>query len=212
MAAELSEKTGQTFHLIRSKDELNVETLEKIHPTHVFFPHWSYIIPESIFSQFSCVIFHMTDVPYGRGGSPLQNLIARGHTHTKMTALQCVKELDAGPVFLKYPLCLNGSAEEIFLRAANLVKEMIVEIVTENPVPQLQNGEVTNFTRRTPAQSEIIGIKELQALYDHIRMLDADGYPKAYLELDGFKLEFSRAALKQGRIEADVVITKKEDQ
>ncbi len=27
--------------------------------------------------KFECVCFHMTDVPYGRGGSPLQNLIIR---------------------------------------------------------------------------------------------------------------------------------------
>jgi len=46
----------------------------------------------------------MTDVPYGRGGSPLQNLIVRGHTETKLTALRCVRDLDADgypPAFLE---------------------------------------------------------------------------------------------------------------
>jgi methionyl-tRNA formyltransferase len=38
-------------------------------------------------------------------------------------------------------------------------------------------------------------------------MLDAEGYPKAYLEQAGFRYEFSRAALYDGRIVADVVIT-----
>ncbi len=37
---------------------------------------------------------HMTDVPYGRGGSPLQNLIARGHTSTKLTAMRMTAEVD----------------------------------------------------------------------------------------------------------------------
>ncbi len=56
----------------------------------------------------------MTDLPYGRGGSPLQNLIQRGHTSTMLTALRCGAGLDTGDVYLKQPLSLHGSAEEIF--------------------------------------------------------------------------------------------------
>lgn len=32
--------------------------------------------------------FHMTNFPYGRGGSPLQNLMKRGHHTTTITALR----------------------------------------------------------------------------------------------------------------------------
>ena len=41
----------------------------------------------------------MTDVPYGRGGSPLQNLIVRGYSEIKLTVLQMVKAFDAGLVY-----------------------------------------------------------------------------------------------------------------
>ncbi len=34
-------------------------------------------MPREIFENWACVVFHMTDLPYGRGGSPLQNLIVR---------------------------------------------------------------------------------------------------------------------------------------
>ena len=76
---------------------------------YVFFLHWSKKIPEDFFDSTECVCFHMTDVPYGRGGSPLQNLIARGHRKTKLTALRMTKEFDAGPVYLKEDLSLEGS-------------------------------------------------------------------------------------------------------
>ena len=46
----------------------------------------------------------MTDLPYGRGGSPLQNLIARGFLETKISAILVEKQLDAGPVYLKMEL------------------------------------------------------------------------------------------------------------
>jgi methionyl-tRNA formyltransferase len=40
-----------------------------------------------------------------------------------------------------------------------------------------------------------------------IRMLDADGYPRAFLNYSGFRFEFSRSALYDGRVVADVRIT-----
>ncbi|MBD3257351.1 methionyl-tRNA formyltransferase [candidate division GN15 bacterium] len=206
MADRLRERTGQDFHLITRKADLTPEKLEQLAPEFVFFPHWSYIIPDEIIDRFVCVIFHMTDLPYGRGGSPLQNLIARGMDQTQLSAIKCVSELDAGPIYMKRQLCLHGSAEEIYLRAGKLTEDMIVEIVTTRPEPQPQSGEVTAFKRRTPEQSRIEGISGLDALFDHIRMLDAKGYPHAYLEADGFRFEFRRAARRDGRIVADVVI------
>jgi methionyl-tRNA formyltransferase len=60
----------------------------------------------------------MTDIPYGRGGSPLQNLIARRRKKkTKLSALRMVEELDAGPVYTKTNISLMGRAEEIYLVA-----------------------------------------------------------------------------------------------
>jgi methionyl-tRNA formyltransferase len=67
------------------------------------------------------------------------------------------------------------------------------------------------FNRRQPAESKIPSSTSLQALHDFIRMLDAQGYPKAFLQHEGFRYEFSRTALYDGRIMADVTITPIED-
>ena len=42
----------------------------------------------------------MTDLPFGRGGSPLQNLIVRGYKETMLSAIKCVGEVDAGPIYI----------------------------------------------------------------------------------------------------------------
>jgi len=149
----------------------------------------------------------MTDVPYGRGGSPLQNLIMRGHQQTKLTALRMTQEFDAGPVYLKEDLCLGGNAEDIYIRATTLAAKMIEKIIAEEPTPIPQTGEVTIFKRRTPAESQVPELSSLSNLHDFIRMLDAEGYPKAFIEHQGFRYEFSRSALYDGRIVADVTIT-----
>ena len=57
-------------------------------PRYIFFLHWNWIVPETIFTKFECVCFHMTDLPYGRGGSPLQNLILEGKKIPRSLSLE----------------------------------------------------------------------------------------------------------------------------
>ena len=191
---------------VNNPEQLNGILIDK-QPKQIFFLHWSWIVPKEIIQKYECVCFHMADVPYGRGGSPLQNLIIRGHHKTKLTALRMVEELDAGPVYFKENLSLEGNAEEIYIRASYLSAQMIRRFIKENPQPRQQEGEPVVFKRRKPAESRIPQFTSMQALYDFIRMLDAENYPHAYVEHAGFRYEFRRAALYDGRIIADVTIS-----
>jgi len=202
----LNAKTGNHFKLVRDPHELT-DLLSEFNPLYIFFPHWSHYIPKAIFQNFECVVFHMTDLPFGRGGSPLQNLIARGIYETQVTAFKCVDELDAGPIYLKHPLSLYGTAEEIYLRASKIVESMVMEITTKNPTPFAQIGESTFFARRNPEQSNFLYAESLEQAFDHIRMLDADGYPNAFVQVGNFRFEFTRASIKTNNILADVKIT-----
>ncbi|MCX7144163.1 MAG: methionyl-tRNA formyltransferase [Proteobacteria bacterium] len=194
---------------LRAASELDLSILADFRPRFIFFPHWSWRIPSDIAEAYECVIFHMTDLPFGRGGSPLQNLIVRGIDETQLTALRCVAALDAGPIYIKRPLSLYGTAEEILLRAARLTGEMIQSIVREQPTPQPQVGEPTIFHRRIQQDGNLADLDELEKAFDYIRMLDADGYPSAFVETKHFRLEFSRASLKSDSIIADVRIARK---
>lgn len=194
------------WHFVSRREEVTTELLASVGPRYVFFLHWSWIVPSDIIDRYECVCFHMADVPYGRGGSPLQNLIARGHRETRLTALRMVEELDAGPVYLKRDLSLEGNAEEIYIRATERSAEMIREIIKSEPTPVAQEGEPTLFRRRTPSMSSIPDCRSLGELHDFIRMLDADGYPCAFIDHKGFRYEFGRAALYDGRIVADVTV------
>ena len=198
------------FYLISQKEDFTVERIGSISPVKIFIPHWSYIIPSAIFERYECIVFHMTDLPYGRGGSPLQNLIVRGLTATKLSALRVEVGLDTGPVYLKMDSSLSGTAEEIFVRVNKLVGKMIVEIIQNNLQPVPQEGDPVVFKRRKPEQSDMSGLEKLEEIFDYIRMLDADGYPHAYIEKGEFRYEFTRASIKaDGSIVADVKITKK---
>ena len=181
------ERKDYNWYSITNKEELTYVYLNKIKPMYVLFPHWSWIIPKEIYENFNCIVFHMTDLPFGRGGSPLQNLIERGFYETKVSAIKVVGGLDVGPVYLKRNLSLHGNAEEIYIRASDISFKMIGEIIENTPEPVPQEGDVIEFKRRKPEQSELPTTDNLRKIYDYIRMLDAESYPKAYIDRNGLR-------------------------
>jgi methionyl-tRNA formyltransferase len=168
-------------------------------------------VPDEIVKKYECVCFHMTDLPFGRGGSPLQNLIVQGYKDTILTALRMGKGMDTGPIYYKKPLSLHGSAYDIYKRSGRLCWDMISDFIKEYPNPVSQEGTITNFKRRTPEQSQIPEGLSLEDVYNYIRMLDAPGYPKAFLEMNDYRLEFESSDYVDGRLSAKVSFIKRED-
>jgi len=192
------------------KEEFTHKNVSEFNPDYILIPHWSYIIPSEITDNWECVVFHMTDLPYGRGGSPLQNLIVRGHKETKISAIRVTQELDGGPVYMKTKLSLEGSATEILKRCSQIIySEMIPYFLSNRPVAKPQEGEPVIFKRRKEADGEITPDMPLDRIYDYIRMLDAEGYPRAFINFGDHKLYFEAAKYDEDNniIEAKVSIT-----
>jgi methionyl-tRNA formyltransferase len=206
LAESLSRACSRDFVAISSADDLTPENLARLRPRYVVFAHWSTRIPEAVWDAHQCVVFHMTHLPYGRGGSPLQNLVAKGHEDTAITALRCVEALDAGPVDFKRPLSLLGSAEEIFIRADRVIERMIVDIQLKEPSPAPQFGEPVVFRRRRREDSDLAAVAGIDRWYHWIRMLDAEGYPPALLDVGDVRLEFRNVARRAGHLKAMVKI------
>ena len=202
------------LYLITNKDDLIYQNVKELNPKYIFFPHWSWLIPNEIYENYECILFHMTDLPYGRGGSPLQNLITNKIYNTKITAIKVSKELDEGDIYLKEDFDISkGSAKEIYENASNLIfKKLIPNIIKKNIVPKKQEGDIVLFKRRTPEQSNIKTLNDISInnLYDFIRMLDAPSYPKAYIELDNLKIELFEVIIKDGKLEGRFEVSKDE--
>lgn len=195
------------WHLIERPEDLTEERLARLRPRYIFFPHWSWVVKPEILNKSECVCFHASDVPFGRGGSPVQNLIIRGHTSTRVSALRMTEELDAGPVYLKMSLDLRGSGQEIYERIAEKVWKMIGQIVKSNIEPVIQTGDIVHFKRRTPDQSQIPSVGDLTNIFDQIRMLDAITYPSAFIDYGNYRLEFSHASRDDDFVDARVRIS-----
>lgn len=173
-----------------------LKTAREWRPDYIFLPHWSWRIPKEIHEDYKCIGFHMTDLPFGRGGSPLQNLIEMGVQTTKITAFEITEEMDAGGIYMQLPLFIGcGNAEQILRNMSDTIfNTMIPSILIDKKKPEPQKGEVVEFRRRTPEQSnmekENVGFS---FVYDFIRMLDGEGYPPAFIYVNGMKIEFRNA-------------------
>lgn len=212
LTEDLKLNLESTSEWVHSPEEL--ESLISASPNirYIFFLHWNWLVPEFIWSRYECVCFHMSDVPYGRGGSPLQNLIVRGHKDTVLTALRMIDEMDSGPVYTKRPLSLDGTAHEIYLRASKLSFEIIDWMVSNEPKPVAQSGQSVVFKRRNPTQSRLPIAGSIRQIYDYVRMLDAPTYPHAFVDHGEFRIEFSEARLGEDEVTATVRIYKKSEQ
>lgn len=199
--------SGQ-WHLVTEPSLLTHAYLREIRPRAVFFPHWNWKVPNDIVSAFECVAFHAAPLPFGKGGSPIQNLIARGIADTKLTAFRMKAGFDDGDIYMQRDLSLSGAAHEIFARMAKLTASMIGEMIAAWPTPVAQTGEAVTFKRRTPDQSRLDGADSPAKLYDHIRMLDAPEYPKAFVEIGATRIEFYDAEWHDGTLRATATFRK----
>tara|TARA_R110000824_G_C15232906_1_gene678979 strand:- start:2256 stop:2945 length:690 start_codon:yes stop_codon:yes gene_type:complete len=206
-ALETKGLVSNASFVVRTPDELRaIFDDPKLNVDYLFFPHWSHIVTEKIYEQIECVCFHSTPLPYGRGGSPVQNMILRGFEQTEICALRMTKKLDAGPVYLRLSQSLNGPAHQIFSSIYKKIAGMMIEMLTHDLEPIEQQGSVTQFKRLSGADNELPTLGSINSLYDHIRMTDADAYPSAWLRYGDWVLEFRDAVLNGDRVSATVNI------
>ena len=193
-------KKHNNFVLLNSPKKLTFSFVKKLNPEFIFFPDWSWIIPEKITSNYKCVCFHESNLPKFRGGSPLQNQIIRGITKTKTTAFFMSKGIDEGDIILQRDLSLNGSIDEIFLRMIENDFKIIEKIILGNYKLTKQKGRRSVFKRRNPDESELDSLPHsLEYFYNFIRMLD-DPYPNAFIRLGNKKIILKNPQYKNGKI------------
>ena len=195
---------------IFNRQELESERIRAFDPDYIFFPHWNWIVSDKFFNNFECVVFHTAPLPYGRGGSPIQNLILRGFSRAPVCAIKMTSVLDGGPIYDKYEIDLSGRLVDIFARLNTAVNFLIRNILLKKPQPYGQEGDVYEFRRLTHRDNAIPQNLSLVDVYDRIRMLDAHGYPNAYIVIGNYKIEFCDVSYENEEItcKAHIVLGK----
>ena len=194
------------MYLLSSPKKLTINYLKRKKPEIIFFPDWSWIIPNEIISNYKCICFHESNLPKFRGGSPIQNQIIRGVTKTKTTAFIMNEKIDAGDIILQKNLSLEGSIQEIFSRMSENDYSLILKIINGKYKRRKQSGKPTTYSRRKPKESELKSLNHsIRYLYNFIRMLE-DPYPNAFIRIGKQKLIFKKAIYNNKKLSLEVKI------
>jgi methionyl-tRNA formyltransferase len=197
---------GLQLPLVSTTQALNQYIKSNNQLKYIFFVGWSEIIDIDILDKYYCLCIHPSNLPFYRGGSPIQNQIIDGIEDSRVTLFKMDEKIDSGPIIDQRFLSLNGNLDEIFNRISTLSSDLIWSFIDkiENSAEillKLQDHQsATFFKRRKPSESQITldELKNLTALqlYNKIRCLD-DPYPNAYIQCsDGKKLYIKKATLE----------------
>ena len=206
-----NEYRNLNLFVITKKEDLSLEYLETINPRYIFFPHWSWKVSSEIYERFECVVFHTAPLPYGRGGSPIQNLILNGLKKSPICALKMTDVLDGGPIYDSLDVSLDGTIEEIFTRISSCVEKLIISICQNTPHPYEQTGEAVVFKRLSINDNELLSSYSISELYDRIRMVDGQDYTKAYINFGDYKIEITEALLLDNELHAKIRLFSNDD-
>jgi methionyl-tRNA formyltransferase len=192
-----------------SPEEITLEKVKELNPSMILFPHWSWKVDKEIYQNFPCVVFHTSPLPYGRGGSPIQNLILKGFSSAPVNAIQMASNFDAGDIYLSENVSLAGNLSEIFDRISLIIQKMTIKLTTEVILPTPQSGTPLVFTRIDEEKNSLpINSENIEDLYNHIRMLDSPEYEKCHLEIGNYRIEFFNSILSNQEIFTEAKINK----
>ena len=149
------------------------------------------ILPESYlkYNKHNIVI-HASDLPKGKGFSPMQWQILEGKDSITLTLFDAVKELDAGNFYFKEVLYFEGHEllDELQNKMALKINEMAEKFIIyfREMKSNKQTGESTFYRKRTTIDDRIDPNKSLLELFNHFRIANNEAYP-LFFEYKGFK-------------------------
>lgn len=202
-------KDNYDIIFVNDKNKLK-DTVLNNKPEKILFFHWSYIVPKSVYNNYECINFHTSNLPEGKGGTPLQNQIMDGIVKSRCNLLQMSDDgIDGGPIYCSQDVTLQGNLFDIWYMLGEVAYQLFVKVINDNikPIPQEENNFETYKRRKNntiPFEKE----DNLLKIYDFIRMLDYSEYHNPYIKIGNFKLEFDRAKFDGKTILSDVKITK----
>lgn len=134
------------------------------------------------------LVCHASDLPKGRGWSPLVWQIIEGKREVVVTLLEAEDKVDSGRIWFK-KTCHIGPTDlfdEISRKSAVTQLDLMTLAVDEEASiePTDQIGEPTFYPRRKPSDSEIDPHKTIAEQFDLIRVSDPLRYP-AFLRYRG---------------------------
>lgn len=135
------------------------------------------------------IVVHASDLPQGKGFSPLQWQILEGRHEIVITLFEVVEKVDSGPYYYKSKIAFDGNElyDELRSKLGCKIVDMCLNFVrdcnTTESIPQ--RGEETFYPRRKDTDDEIDVNQSIAQLFNHFRIADNEKHP-LYFRYKGY--------------------------
>lgn len=136
------------------------------------------------------IVVHASDLPKGKGFTPMKWQILEGCNDVPLTLFEAVEACDAGPYYFKDYVHYEGY--EMLEQLQKMMAQKIIEMCTrfvidyENMVAKRQVGESTYYSRFTKEDDCLDVNKTLADHFNHFRIADNERFPLSF-EYKGHK-------------------------
>ena len=135
-------------------------------------------------------VVHESSLPQGRGWSPLAWQVLEGKTAIPIALIEAVAEPDAGMIFLRDTIELDGGEllPDLRRKQGEKTAALVYRLMDKWPDIQglPQSGKATRYRKRSVADDMLELDKSIRDNFNHLRIVDNDKYP-AWFEYAGQK-------------------------
>jgi methionyl-tRNA formyltransferase len=149
---------------------------------------------ENIFNKLDLndfnLVVHESNVPKGKGWSPLTWQVIEGKNKIPITLFEAVEKVDAGRIYLQSFIELTG--KELLSEIKDLQGKMTIDLILKflknfhKIKGQDQKGDSTYYPKRGPIDSELDIDKSIKNQFNLLRVCDNERYP-AFFKIDNKK-------------------------
>ncbi|MFT4967618.1 MAG: methionyl-tRNA formyltransferase [Candidatus Deianiraeaceae bacterium] len=136
------------------------------------------------------IVIHESDLPLGRGWSPLSWQVLEGKTEIVFSLFEMSEKVDDGDIYFKRILKLDGTelCDDLRRKQAQKKSEMCLEFIDCYPniiqQAQKQVGTSTLYKKRDAKSSKLDTYETIAEQFNLLRIVDNYNYP-AYFEYHG---------------------------
>jgi len=127
------------------------------------------------------IVLHGSDLPKGKGWSPLTWQVLEGRKRFVMTLFEMDEKVDTGHIYLQETLRFKGHEliDELRDKQGKAIIRLALKFVKgcKTIRGRKQRGAASCYPRRTPADSELDPNKTLAEQFNLLRVVDNERYP-----------------------------------
>ncbi|MCD9023662.1 formyltransferase family protein [Cohnella silvisoli] len=160
-----------------------------------FFLGCEQIVPPALLALNSHnLVVHASDLPKGKGWSPLTWKILQGDNEIPVVLFEAADKVDNGPIYLREKLVFQGTEligemrMELGRKSIALCNQFLEQYPGVLAQAEPQQGESSYYPRRTPEDSRLDPDRSIREQFQLMRVADNARYP-CYFELNGCTFE-----------------------